>query len=1568
LLASVGKLLLDWKKIVRQIVSYILFFILELQHSTIIQILVLLYVYIVALTSERAYKVVYKQGIFSIPFRQRQRYSKKNRQVSTISTVWSRVANIVTSYGESALCYLDLKLGRNRRRRCTGRCARPKYMKATKKRGNVRRIADRLSVRSTYNIPRRSAQKLCGLRNRDYSRHYLPVIQRRDDPKKERKAKVIKQKDDSKQNKSTKVTSEKVHRTKFVLSTEQETKRKQLLFDTDSFEIKLDTGCSYTISGTETDFIPGTIVPTKDVTVGAYGGTTVRVTGIGTVQWTILDDDGKPLVLKIPNSLFVKGTPTRLLSPQHYAQVATVPGSTAKMIFSTVIQQDRIEMIWSSPRAKKTINLDSSNIGTLFSAPGYDKASTFFAQIQQSNSDYPVDQCCYQCEFHVDALNAAKNEGDPTYVDEEHDIHQISDKGTLFEKAESIQDTPILMDITDNMFKNSAVNLEALDETYIDDSKPEDLLLLMHYRFGHIPMKRLQRLAEKGVIPSKLARCSIPICQSCIYGKMTRRPWKTKKDSDRPTPKTASAPGEIISVDQLESPVAGFIAQLKGKLSKRRFRAATIFVDHYSSLSFVHLQQSITGKETLQAKWAFESFAEACGVKIQHYHADNGRFAEALWKEDVSRQRQNLTFSGVGAHHQNGRAEKRIRDLQDMARTSLIHANRHWPDAINTHLWPYALRHANECVNLTPFPEQTETPLERFTKTKVLPNYKDIHPFGCPAYALDGHVQSGMKAPKWGIRARLAIYIGPSPTHARSVSNLLSLTTGLVSPQYHVRYDDTFQTVRQNPPIRSLWQQLSGLTRTTFTKSRATQETQIPVGTNDTVMRVDHVNDGLGINEQQQDDQVTVTHDHENHIENEGDVNDIDTPNDSDDDEIIITHPAHPRMTRSGRMSVFPQRYDEYIALLVENKEIEEVQQSMALAARSDPDILYLNEALAADDRAEFVRAMDKEVQAHVENKNWEIVLRSDIPKDKKVLPAVWAMRRKRDIATRQVTKWKARLNLHGGKQTKGIDYWETYAPVASWSSIRLIMYLAAWNRWQIRQLDFVLAFPQAPVETDLYMEIPSGFDIGDSKKDYALKLVNNLYGQKQAGRVWNTHLTQGLKALGFTQATTDPCIFWRDDVILVIYTDDTIVTGPDAGRLDKAIKDIADSFNITSQIKVDDFLGVKIGRNEKDQEITFTQPHLIDSILRDLNLLDESNARKLPASTQTILHKYEESEPHNDDEFHYRSVIGKLSYLEKCTRPDLAYAVHQCARFSAAPKVEHTKAVKLIGRYLLGTRTKGIVCRPTDEALGCYADAGFAGEWNPDTAEDDPVTARSRTGFIIMYAGCPLIWSSKLQTEIALSTTESEYISLSASLREVIPLQRLIEELRSAGIQLPSKQSKVYCKVFEDNSGAFEMARSPKMRPRTKHLNIKYHHFREEVDAGRISIHQVDTKEQIADIFTKPLGHELFCKFRLRIMGWDNSDEFSRKPKLKRRNKINEDQRECDENMSRTLNSEQQVLEYVQSTSSSADTSQVSDKHVQGTSSVSDKHVQGTSDKFERVQVTSSSADTSHVSDKHSG
>jgi hypothetical protein len=354
---------------------------------------------------------------------------------------------------------------------------------------------------------------------------------------------------------------------------------------------------------------------------------------------------------------------------------------------------------------------------------------------------------------------------------------------------------------------------------------------------------------------------------------------------------------------------------------------------------------------------------------------------------------------------------------------------------------------------------------------------------------------------------------------------------------------------------------------------------------------------------------------------------------------------------------------------------------------------------------------------------------------------------------------------------------------------------------------------------------------------------------------------------MGFSQCKNDPCIFWRQKTLIIIYTDDTIVTGPDTSQVDKAIEDIGRAFEITHQPFVKDFLGVRVQRTEEGKVI-LSQPQLIKSILSDLGLKKNSNSRSIPALSSKILHRHIDSPCHNE-KWHYRSVIGKLNYLEKSTRPDIAYAVHQCARFAADPKEEHTKAVKVIGRYLMGSADAGIICTPSSESFMCYCDADFSGNWNESIAEEDPSTARSRSGYLINYAGCPVVWASRLQTEIALSSTESEYVALSQALREVIPLMRLVNELEKAGFDFPIQTPKVHCKVFEDNSGALEMARTPKMRPRTKHMNLKYHHFREAVRDGLVSIHAISTHDQLADIFTKPLAVDLFCKFRQGIMGW---------------------------------------------------------------------------------------------------
>jgi hypothetical protein len=154
-------------------------------------------------------------------------------------------------------------------------------------------------------------------------------------------------------------------------------------------------------------------------------------------------------------------------------------------------------------------------------------------------------------------------------------------------------------------------------------------------------------------------------------------------------------------------------------------------------------------------------------------------------------------------------------------------------------------------------------------------------------------------------------------------------------------------------------------------------------------------------------------------------------------------------------------------------------------------DIMYLQQALRQPDASHFVDAVISEVNDHVTNKNWALIKRSEVPEDADVVPSVWAMRCKRDITTNEIKKYKACLNLHGGKQVYGMNYYETCAPVMTWFAIRLLIVIGIIFGWALRQVDFIMAYPQSPIKCDMYMELPQGIKTseGDSKQ-YVLKLL----------------------------------------------------------------------------------------------------------------------------------------------------------------------------------------------------------------------------------------------------------------------------------------------------------------------------------------------------------------------------------------------------------------------------------------------------------------------------------------------
>jgi hypothetical protein len=1017
------------------------------------------------------------------------------------------------------------------------------------------------------------------------------------------------------------------------------------------------------------------------------------------------------------------------------------------------------------------------------------------------------------------------------------------------------------------------------DEEDHQKSNHASEFLQWHHRLGHISPKKIKEMSKQGILPSYLQNCNVPICTSCVYGKMTRKPWRTKSSNNNTaaTSTTKMKPGECVSIDQLESTTPGLIGQLKGIPTKARYKAATIFIDHATRFTYVHLQQSTNAEETIMAKKAFESVAANYGIRIWHYHADNGRFAENRFKESIQQQGQTISFCGVNAHFQNGMAERKIRDLQEHSRTMLIHASKRWPKAINTNLWPYALRMSNDILNESPNMITGKIPINDFSGSQIASNPKHWHSFGCPIYILDNDIQGGKKIDKWSDRAKIGINLGRSPQHAKNVYLALSLTTGLVSPQFHVKHDDKFETLRTiygNNPPPSQWQEkchfidvnINPIFNPKITgkkRARSLISNDIPVQSTTT------------LNDANTEPKVTAPI---NSIETidplkapEGGINDTNIPVGIPNGNryLISTNKENPtsNIVNNYINKCLTVPY-EAMATFIDSDYNHEIY---AHAASKDPDIMYLHEAQKQPDWPKFQQAMKKEVDGQMSNGNLKLIHIDDVPKGATILPAVWAMRRKRRIDTNEIYKWKARLNIDGSKQTKGINYWETYAPVASWSVIRILLIMIIIKKWKTRQIDYVQAYTQAKAEIPMFMKIPKGFNIENgNSKEYVLSVQKNLYGQKQAGRVWNQHLIEKLQKAGFRQSIVDECVFYVGECIYILYVDDSILAGPTDEALDKAIQDIKDvGLEITVESKVDEFLGVKISQID-DETYNLTQPQLIQQILQDLHMQNDNvKVKHTPASPGQVLRQYQNSNDF-DDHYDYRSIVGKLNYLEKSSRPDISFAVHQCARFVSNPKEEHSKAIKHLGRYLKNSKEKGIQMKPDPtRSLECYVDADFSGNWNKEEAQYDSNTARSRTGFIIMYAGCPLVWASKLQSHIALSSTEAEYIAMSTAMREIVPLMSLLEEMVSKGFLPQYSTPTIQCKMFEDNSGAIEIAKVKKYRPRTKHINTQYHHFRQYVDEGKIIIEYINTKDQLADLLTKSLPTIDIERLRKRLLGW---------------------------------------------------------------------------------------------------
>ncbi|GAB0089493.1 secreted RxLR effector protein 161-like [Sergentomyia squamirostris] len=496
-------------------------------------------------------------------------------------------------------------------------------------------------------------------------------------------------------------------------------------------------------------------------------------------------------------------------------------------------------------------------------------------------------------------------------------------------------------------------------------------------------------------------------------------------------------------------------------------------------------------------------------------------------------------------------------------------------------------------------------------------------------------------------------------------------------------------------------------------------------------------------------------------------------------------------------------------------------------------------EAVSSNDSGNWRKAMSSEMQSLKRNQTWEL---KHLPEGKKALPCKWVYKMKTN-PDGSVERYKARLVVKGFNQKQGVDYNDTFSPVAKLGTVRALLSVAANENLHLKQFDVSTAFLYGDLDEDIYMKQPEGYNDGT---DRVCKLKRSLYGLKQAPRCWNQRFGKFLENRGFQTSIADPCMYFRvrngKKLILVLYVDDGLIAAKDPKDLDDFIGELKSEFKITSK-DADYFLGVEIHRDANG--ICISQTGHAGRILQKYGFGECKHV-----STPMVKTSSDTSASEVKADYPYRSAVGALMYLMLGTRPDLAYSVGVLSRCLEKPTQESILQLKRVFRYIAGTTGLGIRYgrgQRSDE-LSCFTDADYGGCVR---------TGRSTSGVLVVYAGGAISWSSQRQASVSTSTTEAELIAASEGAKEVTWMQKLFGEIA------PLKTTPI---VFVDNTAAIRISKNPEYHKRTKHIGIRHFFIREKITDGTLDVQQIATEDQQADLLTKPLEKTKLNLFVKRI------------------------------------------------------------------------------------------------------
>ena len=555
---------------------------------------------------------------------------------------------------------------------------------------------------------------------------------------------------------------------------------------------------------------------------------------------------------------------------------------------------------------------------------------------------------------------------------------------------------------------------------------------------------------------------------------------------------------------------------------------------------------------------------------------------------------------------------------------------------------------------------------------------------------------------------------------------------------------------------------------------------------------------------------------------------------------------------------------------------LNELLRNKGLINTTILDPISYKQAILSPNKEQWIKAMDKEIKTLEDNRTWALVPR---PKNKPIITGRWVYKTKL-APDSSISSYKARYVARGFLQQYGVNYFDTFAGTLRSTTYRALIALALRQNWTIRQWDIVSAFPNAEIDTEIYMEQPEGYS---QDKDLVCLLNKALYGLKQAGRQWLLKLTSLLDKLGFISLKTDITVFIHQKlaIIIAVYVDDLLVLAKNIEIANSIYKELEKVVKLKDLGSLSYYLGIEVIPKEKGLVLTqrgYTR--------RLLERFDKENFKERlnPSISGEKLEKYKGQATLKEINS-YQQQIGAIIYLSVNTRPDIAYKTALLSRFMSNPSPDHFRALNNLWAYLKATIDYGLVLGQSEatkplELIG-YSDSDWGG---------DITSRQSTTGYLFYVNNSLVSWVSKLQPTTALSSCEAEYTALKEATKEALFIRSLILELPDYLTQLDHKglardkdqesrnidldlngdlDTNILDKdligpiaIYTDSQSAISLAKNPIFHNRTKHIDIQYHFVRENMEKGLISLKYHPTESLVADGLTKAIPNPKFNQF----------------------------------------------------------------------------------------------------------